>query len=340
MGNQFKLIGVGSPVVDSLAHVSESFLASIPGDKGGMELVDSYALARMLASITIDSPVVEAPGGSAGNTAMGIARLGLPVTFLGKLGNETVADFYRERFRLIGGDTSRFKTGDRPNARCLSLITPDSQRTMRTDLGAAATLSAEEVSVADFAGCSHAHIEGYLLFNPALMDQVLRSAREAGCTISLDLASFEVVKSAGEDLAGLLTEYVDVVFANEDEAKAFFGVGVDCYETMARDLGRICRTAVVKMGADGAWICHDGVCERVYAERVDEVVDTTGAGDLWAAGFLYGWLEGKSPAYCGKLGSRVGAEVVQINGAAIPGERWEAIRQFALSLETAEVEVG
>lgn len=338
MSTQFKLIGVGSPVVDSLAHVSETFIQSISGAKGGMELVDSHALAGMLTTISVnDHPVVQAPGGSAGNTAMGVAELGLPVTFLGKLGNEATADFYRERFGLIGGDTSRFKIGDQANARCLSLVTPDSERTMRTDLGAAATLDASEVSTEDFAGCGHAHIEGYLLFNPALMDQVLRSAREAGCTISLDLASFEVVNAAGEGLKKILSEYVDVVFANEDEATAFFGGKVTDYEQMARDLGQICRTAVVKMGADGAWICHDGVCERVHANRVEKVIDTTGAGDLWAAGFLYGWLEGKSPLYCGKLASMVGAEVVQIDGAAIPTARWDVIRAFAQSLETEQV---
>lgn len=338
MSKQFKLIGVGSPVVDSLAHVSESFIESIPGAKGGMELVDGHALAQMLATISVDNnQLVEAAGGSAGNTAMGVAELGLPVTFLGKLGNETAADFYRERFGLIGGDTSRFKIGNQANARCLSMVTPDSQRTMRTDLGAAATLDASEVSTADFVGCAHAHIEGYLLFNPALMDQVLRCAREANCTISLDLASFEVVKAAGADLVKILTEYVDIVFANEDEAAAFFGEGAADYETMARDLGRICRTAVVKMGADGAWICHGGVCERVHANRVEKVLDTTGAGDLWAAGFLYGWLEGKSPLYCGKLASLVGAEVVQINGTAIPAARWDAIRDYARTLDAEQV---
>jgi sugar/nucleoside kinase (ribokinase family) len=337
MSKQFKLIGVGSPVVDSLAHVSEAFIDSIAGAKGGMELVDSHGLAQLLATISVGNETVsQAPGGSAGNTAMGVAELGLPVTFLGKLGNETAADFYRERFGLVGGDTSRFKVGDQANARCLSMVTPDSQRTMRTDLGAAATLAPSEVSAADFVDCGHAHIEGYLLFNPALMDQVLTSARQAGCTISLDLASFEVVKAAGEGLAKLLSEYVDVVFANEDEATAFFGEGSD-YEQMARDLGKICRTAVVKMGADGAWICHEGICERVHAHRVETVVDTTGAGDLWAAGFLYGWLEGKSAAYSGKLGSLVGAEVVQIDGAAIPAARWDAIRAFAQSLEVEQV---
>lgn len=337
MSKQFKMIGVGSPVVDSLAHVSEAFIDTISGAKGGMELVDSQALAQLLAAISVgNNAVVQAAGGSAGNTAMGVAELGLPVTFLGKLGNETAADFYRERFGLIGGDISRFKVGHQANARCLSMVTPDSQRTMRTDLGAAATLDPSEVSAADFVGCGHAHIEGYLLFNPALMDQVLLSAREAGCTISLDLASFEVVKAAGDVLAKLLSEYVDVVFANEDEAAAFFGEGSD-YEQMARELGKICRTAVVKMGADGAWICHEGVCERVHANRVETVVDTTGAGDLWASGFLYGWLEGKSPTYCGKLASLVGAEVVQINGSAIPAARWDVIRQFARNLEAEQV---
>ena len=336
MSHLFKLIGVGSPVVDSLAHVSDAFLQTVSGAKGGMELVDSGALAKLLATIAAeDIQLVQAPGGSAGNTAMGVAKLGLPVTFLGKLGNEVSAEFYRERFQLIGGDTSRFKSGDQANARCLSMVTPDGERTMRTDLGAAATLDPSEISAADFADCEHAHIEGYLLFNRALMDQVLRSAKEAGCTISLDLASFEVVHAAGADLKEILREYVDVVFANEDEAGAFFGDASLGYEAMAAELGKLCRTAVVKMGADGAWIFQDGASERVQAEKVEKVVDTTGAGDLWAAGFLHGWLRGKSPLYCGKLASKVGAEVVQIDGAAIPDDRWEIIRAFAQTLDSS-----
>ncbi len=317
----FDLIGVGSPVVDSLAQVSEAFVASIPGDKGGMELVDSQTIGELMAKV--DAALTEAPGGSAGNTAVAVAHLGLPTTFLGKLGNDAGGEFYKDRFLALGGDASRFKIGEVPNGRCLSLVTPDSERTMRTDLGAAMTLSPDEISVEDFKGCRHAHIEGYILFNRDLMFKVLNSAKAAGCTISIDLASFEVVGATKDILADILTEYVDVVFANEEEAGALFDS--KDYEKMVADLAGMCEVAVVKLGKAGSLIQQGDKLERI-APNVVQAVDTTGAGDLWASGFLYGWLRGRPLAECGRNGSILGAEIVQVMGAAIPQERWPEIK--------------
>src|SRR5690554_3707184 len=167
---KFQLIGVGSPIVDSLAHVPENFVAGIDGEKNGMELVDGEAMGHLLSKIEGD--IYEAPGGSAGNTIFTIARLGLPTTFLGKIGNDIGGQFYYDRFLEMGGDGSRFKSGSVPNGRCLSLITPDSERTMRTDLGAAMTLSPDEITPEDFEDCRHAHIEGYLLCNRDLSQPI------------------------------------------------------------------------------------------------------------------------------------------------------------------------
>ncbi len=321
---KYKIIGVGSPIVDSLARVSDSFLDQVEGAKGGMELVDAETIGQLMARLEGD--LVEAAGGSAGNTIFTLARLGVPSTFLGKIGNDAGAEFYKSRFAELGGDASRFKEGDVPNGRCLSLVTPDSERTMRTDLGAAMTLSPEEVTEEDFREAQHAHIEGYLLFNRDLMQKVLDSAKRAGCTISVDLASFEVVHATRDILADILRDYVDIVFANEEEANAFTEKGDD-YAGMARDLGELVDIAVVKVGKEGSYICRGGEVIAVEPIRVDEVVDTTGAGDLWAAGFLYGWLTGRDLADCGRFGSRLGAEVVQVMGAAIPDERWKAIEK-------------
>ncbi len=321
---KYKIIGVGSPIVDSLARVPESFIETTEGAKGGMELVDAETMGRLLAKV--DGELIEAAGGSAGNSIFTLARLGVPATFLGKIGNDAGAEFYKRRFEELGGDTSRFKEGGVPNGRCLSLVTPDSERTMRTDLGAAMTLTPDEVSPADFAQCQHAHIEGYLLFNRDLMQKVLDSAKAAGCTISVDLASFEVVNATRDVLPDILRNYVDVVFANEEEANAFSGKDDD-YEGMVRELGELCDTAVVKVGKDGSYIAKGGEVTRVEPIRVDNVVDTTGAGDLWAAGFLYGWLNGRTPAECGRFGSRLGAEVVQVMGASIPDDRWAVVER-------------
>lgn len=318
----YELVGVGNPIIDVLAQVPDSFLKEVGGEKGGMVLTDAESLGRWMA--TIPEPFTEAPGGSAGNTIFAAARLGLHTTFIGKTGNDAGGVFYRERLQALGGDASRFKTGDVPNGRCLSLITPDSQRTMRTNLGAAATLAPEEITTADFIGCGHAHIEGYLLFNPALMDAVLRAAKEAGCTISLDLASFEVVKAARDSLGHILREYVDLVFANEDEAAAFLGKASPEGD-MAVDLASYCDLAVVKGGARGAWLARG--TEVLHAPAIPgiQAIDTTGAGDYWAAGFLTGWLRGKPLETCSAWGARLGAEIVKVIGAELPEATWEQI---------------
>jgi sugar/nucleoside kinase (ribokinase family) len=320
----YDLVGVGSPIVDVLARVPDSFLSLVGGDKGGMVLVGASDIERWMQQL--DGKYVESPGGSAGNTAFAAARLGLRTTFVGKVGNDTGAAYYSRAFSELGGDSSRFKIGDIANGRCLSLITPDSQRTLRTDLGAAATLRPEEISVVDFQGCRHAHIEGYLLFNPALMQAVLQAAKEAGCTISLDLASFEVVQASIAQLPDILRSYVDMVFANEDEAAAYCGPDKS-YEQMARELGLNCAVAVVKAGARGAWLCHEEKVTFAPALPGIKSVDTTGAGDFWAAGFLSGWLNDQPLEVCAERGARMGAEIVQQVGTVLSPQTWERIER-------------
>ena len=319
-----KIIGVGNPVVDYLANVSEEFVASVAGEKGGMVLVDTAAMDLMLKELPVEP--TRAPGGSAGNTILGLAELGNPVAMLGKIGNCETGTYYREGLLARGGDGSRFKTGIIPNGRCLSLVTPDSERTMRTDLGAAMTLSPDEISAKDFEGYDHAHVEGYILFNRDLMYQVLESAKEAKCTISLDLASFEVVNATKDIMADIIRDYVDYLFANEEEAAAFTELGDD-YPGMLDQLTDLAEVAVVKLGKEGSLIGRGDERMKVDPCMVDSPLDTTGAGDLWATGFLYGLLNGQSLKTSGEFGSLLGAEAVQIMGASLPEERWREIRQ-------------
>ncbi len=324
---QFELIGVGNPIMDILAHVEDSFLKQhVAGDKGGMVLVDDEDIVQLLHRIGDRYAMM--PGGAAANTTLGAQRLGLRTTYLGKIGGDITAEHYHANFTAAGGDGSRFKRATLPNGRCLSMVTPDGQRTMRTHLGAAMTLHPDEVTVGDFQGCRHAHIEGYLLFNPALADKVMRTARAAGCTISLDLASFEVVNVARDWIFAQLKEGVHVVFANEDEAKALFQRDHD-YDAYAKELATYGGVAAVKMGKDGAWVARGEDLHRIFPVSVDRVIDTTGAGDAWAAGFLYGYLRGKSLALAGAIGSMMGAETVQHLGAAIPDVHWPRLRAHA-----------
>jgi sugar/nucleoside kinase (ribokinase family) len=322
---RFDAIGVGSPLMDMLAHVEEAFLHAVDGAKGGMELVDHGGMQTLVEQL---SDHQHAPGGSAANTIFGMSRLGSRCTFLGKVGSGETGELYKSQASAHGVDTSRFKhCAESATGRCLSLITPDSQRTCRTFLGAAMNLAAEEISVADFANCRHAHIEGYVLFNRELTRRVLECAKEAGCAISLDLASFEVVAANRDILDDILADFVDIVFANEDEAEAYAGskdpiVGLEA-------LAKLCELAAVKVGPEGAYLRHAGQTVRVHATPV-KAVDTTGAGDLWAAGFLHGHLQGWGLANSGALGARLGASVVQQTGAVIPDEEWRLIiREFA-----------
>ena len=321
----FDLIGVGSPIMDLLAPVSEDFLAHhVAGEKGGMVLVNDAEMSAILAHLP--AAPATSTGGSAANATLNATRLGLRTTYLGKLGNCATAATYRERFAAIGIDHSRFKTGTVPNARSLILTTPDADRTMRTDLGAAMTLSPDEITPADFAGCRHTHMEGYLVFNEALADAVLAAARTAGCTVSVDLASFEVINATRPWIFKQLASGIDIVFANEDEIRALFEDETSTFDVLARRLASHGVIAAVKVGKDGAWIARGDELHRIEPVLVDTVVDTNGAGDSWAAGFLSAYLSGKSLAEAGRIASHVGAETVKHLGPILPDEAFAALR--------------
>jgi sugar/nucleoside kinase (ribokinase family) len=316
----FDLIGIGSPIMDLLAPVPDAFLQHVRGEKGGMVLVDADELQQIVARL--EKPPATSTGGSAANATLNATRLGLRTTFLGKLGNDDTARLYRSRFEALGVDGSRFKRGEVPNARCLALVTPDAQRTMRTCLGAAMTLSPDEIKPEDFAGCRHAHIEGYLVFNQALADAVLAAARAAGCTVSLDLSSFEVVGAARSWLFSQFHQGLDVVFANEDEIRALFEDQTTDYANLARRLAGHGVVAAVKVGKDGAWIAEGDELHRIDPVTVSNVIDTNGAGDAWAAGFLSGYVRGRPLPECGAIASAMGAETVRHMGPIIPDEAW------------------
>jgi len=326
-----RIIGVGSPIVDLLAEVPDEHLVKVGGDKGGMELVDH---AQMLGHIEhLPSETRTAPGGSAANTVFAMAHLEHPGAFLGKLGQDDHAELYHTEFARRGGDISRFKRHEgAPTAVCLSLITPDSQRTMRTFLGAAATMEPEEVSVDDFHGHGHAHVEGYLLFNRDLIFAVLEAAKAAGCTVSLSLGSFEVVNAAKDILPDLLDRYVDMVFANEDEAEAFCGDPDP--EKGLEALGRHCEIVGITLGPDGALLRHGDHVHRAEVHAAEIVLDTTGAGDLWAAGFLLGHLNGHGLELSARFAAIMGSLAVQRIGAGLDDEGVALAKQlFAEAIE-------
>jgi sugar/nucleoside kinase (ribokinase family) len=207
---------------------------------------------------------------------------------------------------------------------------------MRTCLGAAMTLSPSEISAADFADCRHAHIEGYLVFNRALADAVLSAARAASCTTSLDLSSFEVVNASREWLFSQFRTGIDIVFANEDEIRALFQDQTSDYSVLAKKLADLGVLAAVKVGKDGAWIAQNGALHRIDPIAVADVIDTNGAGDAWAAGFLFGHLRNWPLPACGALASLLGSETVLHMGPIIPETHFEVLRPRAMALGAAK----
>jgi sugar/nucleoside kinase (ribokinase family) len=330
LGPELDLIGVGSPIMDLVAQVPEAFLAHVSGEKGGMVLVEDAEMARIIAFL--DRPPSSSTGGSAANATFNAARLGLRTAFVGKLGNDGLARIYTDRFKDAGVDVTRFKHGDTGNARCLALVTPDAQRTMRTSLGAAMTLSPGEISPEDFRGARHAHIEGYLVFNHELCEAVLNAARSAGCTISLDLSAFEVVNASREWMFRQFGHGIDIVFANEDEIRALYpGRGGD-YAELAKELAGHGVIAAVKMGREGSWVAKGTELHRNPPVHLSDAIDTNGAGDAWAAGFLFGYLRGQPLKRCGELASIMGSETVRHLGPLIPDSAWPEVKRQVLRL--------
>lgn len=318
-----KILGVGSPIVDFLVNVEEQFLTDIEAEKGGMVLLDSDEMEDLLARVP--GRAVLAPGGSAGNAIFALAKLHNSTAFLGKIADDAAGDFFRNKLIDLGGSNESFRVIEGAvTGRCLSMITPDSERTMRTDLGIASSLSADDISVADFAGVDHVHVEGYLLFLEGVTEKVLATASECGCTISIDLATFEIVRLKRDLLAQLLKDYVDVVFANEDEAAAF--AGTEDPAEQAGVLSKLCPVVAIKLGAEGCYLQNESEICTVDGQKVD-VIDTTAAGDLWAAGFLHGWLNGCPLQQCGEFGTITASEVIQVMGSQISEENWEIINK-------------
>ena len=320
-----RFLGVGSPLLDLLAHVDDAFLAAnVPGEKGGMEMVEPEFQRKIIAKLSRKPQF--APGGSAGNTIFALARLGEKVAMFGKLGRDENGEFYRRRLRELGGDDSEFVTANTaPTGVCMSLITPDAERTMRSALSASLLLNPEEVQHVDFRRYDFVYIEGYMLYSPVL-DRVLEAAKSAGCRIGFDLASFEVVRNFRDKLPEMLKKYVDVLFANSDEAGERLGrdLGVDAW---LENLSGWCDIAAVKLGRKGAAIRSGKEIARVDALLVESPVDTTAAGDLWAAGFLHGLSTGAGLRRSGEFGSLLSSEVVKVVGSELPEKVWEQIHR-------------
>ncbi len=317
------IVGVGSALVDMLAREEDAFMEKLGVAKGGMNLVESDYIEELV--VQIKNPPSVVPGGSACNTAIGVGMLGGQARFVGKLGQDQLGVMFRDELKKNNVEPVLF-TSDLPTGRVLSIITPDAQRSMFTYLGAASELHQDELTPACFDHAAIVHVEGYLLFNRELMMATLEAAKSAGAMVSLDLASFNVVEESKDLLNRIIADYIDILIANEDEALAYTG---DKDEAKALEaLSEEVEIAVLKIGHRGSVVSCKGTHTKIDPLLCPNAIDTTGAGDLWAAGFLFGLVQGFSFEKSGELASACGSHVCQVVGANIPEAGWEQIRRM------------
>lgn len=316
------VIGLGSPLVDLCVQVDDDFLAAhVPGAKGGMELVSAAEIGRMLQEH--GGMPAQAPGGSACNVVAGLANLGIGAAFIGCTGDDDLGEFMRMSLAVQGVDARLVERPGAPTGRVLALVTPDAQRTFRTCLGAAATLSPAEVSPAAFAGARFVVMEGYSAYDHDLVRAIAAATREAGADLVLDFAAHEVVRANRVLFDELLAKgLVGGAILNQDEAAAWSGG--DPRAALDEIAPRV-RFAAVKLGADGALLRRGA--ERLHAPgHPAKPIDTNGAGDAWLAGLLAGLVRGCPLDVCGELAARAGAAAVEVVGAQVPRPKWRELR--------------
>ena len=322
------VVGAGTAIVDLLVRVDDDFLSrELPDGRGNTTWVDAARLDELIGSLQARGFLLEkAPGGSTGNLLCGLSELGCGTRFLGWLGLDDDGVYYRDTFAESGGGIHSFKYHpSKHTGRCLSLVSPDADRSMVTDLGASAEMNADGILPSDLAGTNLLHTEGYLcgLKDRTFLPRLLERAKNAGIPVSFDLASYGIVREYRDTLRDYLNHYVDIVFANELEAAEF--AGTNDPESMLDALSRLCPVAAVKLGSLGSIIHMNGRTVRIAPEHAD-AVDATGAGDLWQAGFLFGWLHHAAPEVCGRIGSILGTAAVSNFGARLPEDRWRDLR--------------
>ena len=322
-----KIIGIGNALVDILVRLEDNSLLEETGlPRGGMTLIDEarqQSLRARMEGLTIE----QATGGSAGNTILAMARLGAEVGFVGKIGCDDLGRFYQENCKEVGIE-ARLLECDLPTGVANTFITPDGERTFGTFLGAAATLQASDITPQLFEGVSMAHIEGYLVQNHDLMEAICQTAMEMSVQLSLDLASYNVVAADRPFFQHLVQDYIDIVFANEEEANAFTGK-TDPMEAL-REIAAYKCLSVVKLGGKGACV-RLGEEEVVAEARKVPVVDTTAAGDFFAGGFLFALNKGYSLGDCLRFGTLLAGNIIGVVGTRLPDETWKEIVKWSNS---------
>ena len=317
------ILGIGNALTDILAVLpDDSLLTKYHLPLGSMQHVDMTTgdlIWQDLRKIGIQYVA----GGSAANTITGTAIFGMPSGFIGKVGDDELGHLFKSDQEQYGIKSTLLK-GKSSSGRAMVFITgANAERTFAVYLGAALELVPEDLTPEMFQGYDYFHIEGYLVQNQDLIRRAVELAHEAGCIISIDMASYNVVESNDAFLHDLIEKYVDIVFANESESKAF--TKMDDPRAALDEIGKLCEIAVVKVGKEGSWVKKGD--EVHFIEPWPGIaVDATGAGDTYAAGFLYAHSVGMPLKVCGEVGSIIAAKVVEVIGTKIDIPRWRAAK--------------
>lgn len=322
-----KVLCLGNALVDIITQLeSDSILETLNLPKGSMQLVDSD-VSKMVQNATSALKSSLQTGGSAANTANGIANLGVGSAFIGMVGEDKLGEFYINDMVENSIEPRFFKSKNTSTGCAVALVSKDGERTFATYLGAAIELSAQLISKELFQGYDYFHIEGYLIVNNDLIRKAIELAKREGLKVSIDFASYNVVEE-NLDFLKEICKSVDIIFANEQEAKAFTNKEA---EDSLEEISQICEIAVVKIGKKGSLI-KSGDKKVIIGKRERTCVDTTGAGDMYAAGFLAGLCLGRDLEVCGQMGSILASEVIEVYGAKMDSLTWDRIKKEISSL--------
>lgn len=315
-----KILGIGNALVDVLLHINDdNILKENCLDKGGMVMIDADQKKELHQRIR-NMEQMCATGGSTSNTIHGLARLGAPVGYIGKIGRDESGAFFRSEMKRFNV-TPHLIESNVDTGIATTFISQDAERTFATYLGAAAMMTPEELDPKVFEQYDCVHVEGYLIFNHDLILRVCQIAREKGLKISMDMASYNIIEANRDFVEMLLRDYVDIIFANEEEAKAFTGKeGIDALNI----LSEYCPVSIVKVGKEGSFIKIDGKITRIGVIPV-KAVDSTGAGDIYASGILYGLTNDYTPEQAGELAAFLSGRLIEHVGAKLPDEIWNEV---------------
>ena len=323
-----KILGLGNALVDVLISIeNDDILKQLNLPRGSMQLVDEHFLS-LATEATKGLKQNIAAGGSAANTINGLANVGIPCSFIGKISNDKFGEYYHDDMIKNGIEPIMLK-GKAQTGRATVFISKDSERTFGTYLGSAIEMVPEELTPEMFDGYSYFHIEGYLVQNHDLVRKAMELAHKKGVKISLDLASYNVVEANRDFLKEMIEKYVDILFANEEEAKAFTGKSP---EESLHDIAKLVDIAVVKIGSKGSMIKRKNEIANVGVIKVN-CIDTTGAGDLYAAGFLYGLTKNLPLEKCGRIGAILSGKVIEFVGPKMDEKTWKEINRMIKEIE-------